>query len=341
MRRRRAAPPSPRPLDALATLDGYRQRFFDRDFWEPYVRWVVSARFGAVDVAVHAGLAGTYPTFIVDDRWVVKFFGELFHGEATHAAELSVGLLRPEQAGIPAPSLLAHGHLYDPPERWRWPYLVFEFMEGVSIGEAYNDTSRQDKLGVARRVAQMTRALHEQPIPASGPFAPSWEAYAALLDHQRAHCVQSHREWGDLPDHLIDQIHSYLAPRDALIDVGRAPHLIHADITADHILGVRDADGWRTTALIDFGDAMVGDHLYELVALHLDVFQVDKTLLAEYLDAYGVEDDFYASLPRRALTTCLLHRFDVLSTLAGRDSDPLLAMTLDDLADAVWPLEPR
>lgn len=332
-------PPSGRPLDVLGTLDGYRERFFDAAFWTPYVRWVVSTRFGAEDVAVRAGLAGTYPTFIVDDRWVVKFFGELFDGPATHAAELTVALLRPERLGIPAPQMLAHGDLYDARDQWRWPYMVFEFMQGVSIGEAYDDLARADKVDVARDVAEMTRALHAQPIPADGAFSPTWQAYRELLDRQRSHCVESHQEWCDLPDHLIDQIDGYLAPTADLIDATRPPHVIHADITADHILGVQEADGWRTTALIDFGDAMVGDHLYELVALHLDVFQADRTLLAEYLDAYGVSEEFRAGLPHRALTTALLHRFDVVSSLAGREGDPLLAMTLDDLADSVWRID--
>jgi hygromycin-B 7''-O-kinase len=330
------APPSPRPLDILSTDAGYRQRFFDADYWTPYVRWVVWKQFGVRNAAVRSGLAGTYPTFIADDRWVVKFFGDLFEGEATHAAELCVGLLRPERHGIPAPALLAHDDMYDAPGQWRWPYLVFEFMEGGSIGEAGDSVSHGDRVRIAREVAGMTRALHTVPIPADGPFDASWGAYEALIACQRAQCVENHREWGDLPDHLIAQIDYYLAPTEELIDRGRPPHLIHADITADHILGLVEAARWRTTALIDFGDAMVGGHLYELVALHLDVFRGDTALLAAYLDAYGVDVAFHAALPRLALSTCLLHRFDVFASLAAIVGDVDEVASLEMLADTLW-----
>ncbi len=305
------------------------------------MRWVVEAQFGRQDAEVRSGLAGTYPTFIAENRWVVKFFGQLFDGQATHAAELCVGLLRPERYGMPAPKMLARGALYDAPGQWPWPYLVFEFVEGLSIGEAADRVSHGGRLRVAREVAGMTRSLHAQHVPAAGPFAAAWDDYRALLDRQRERCTESHREWGDLPDHLIGQIDDYLAPTECLIDEGRRAHLIHADITADHILGVLTPDGWRTTAMIDFGDAMVGDHLYELVALHLDVFRGDTALLAAYLDAYAADSAFYRDLPHRALSTCLLHRFDVLSTLPGLGHDLDGIESLSDLADALWTLPER
>ncbi|MAF10914.1 hypothetical protein CMK11_10740 [Candidatus Poribacteria bacterium] len=215
---------------------------------------------------------------------------------------------------------------------------MFEFVEGVSIGEAADRVSHTDRLQVAREVGGMTRSLHAQHIPAAGPFAPTWDEYRDLLDRQRERCAENHREWGDLPDYLVDQIDDYLAPTECLIDAGRRAHLIHADITADHILGALTPDGWRTTALIDFGDAMVGDHLYELVALHLDVFRGDTGLLAAYLDAYAVDDAFCRALPHRAMSTCLLHRFDVLSTLPGLGHDLAGIESLSHLADALWTL---
>ncbi len=319
-------------------MDGYRRLFFDADHWAPYVRWVACKHADVDDPTIRTGLAGTYPTFIIDDRLVVKFYGQLFKGEPTHAAELAVGLSRPEDRGIPAPRMVGHGTLYGASGGWPWPYVLFEFVEGVSIGEAHERVSGRDRARIARDVGRMARALHDAPVPEGGPFTPTWDAYEAFLGAQRTRCVESHREWDDLPAHLVEQIDDFLAPTAELIDRARPPHLIHADMTADHLLGVAEAGGWRTTGLIDFGDAMVGDHLYELVALHLDMFRCDRALLAEYLDAYGADARFRRALPRRAMSTTLLHQFDVCTVLPDRVPEWDDIADLAQLADAIWGL---
>ncbi len=51
--------------------------------------------------------------------------------------------------------------------------------------------------------------------------------------------------------------------------------------------GSWDGERWQTWALVDFSDARVGDLLYELVALHIDLFQLDTRLLRAFLEAYG------------------------------------------------------
>lgn len=82
---------------------------------------------------------------------------------------------------------------------------------------------------------------------------------------------------------------------------------------------------------IDWGDAMVTDPYYELAALHLGTFHADKDLLRVFLDAYGWPVD--AHFARRAMQTALMHRFDVLSDVAGQ---LVQADTFDQLAEHLW-----
>ena len=65
------------PLAGLDTLDGYRSSFIDPVLWRPFVEQVC-ARHGLPCRAIRPGLAGSFPTFIVERHWVVKFFGRLF-----------------------------------------------------------------------------------------------------------------------------------------------------------------------------------------------------------------------------------------------------------------------
>ena len=285
---------------------------------------------------MRSGLAGTCPTFIVDDRWVVKFFGRLFDGAHAWMLERACALLLADAPDIPTPALLASGRLFDPPCIWSWPYLVFAFVPGVSIGEARAQLDAVEHRRVARDLGVMVRRIHAQSLPADFALVKTWDAYRRFLQEQRARCTQAHAAWGDLPVHLLGQIDDFLLREDDLIDASAAPHLIHADLTADHLLG-EVADGrWITHALIDFGDAMVGGLEYELVALHLGMFRADKRLLAAFLDGYGLDPEQRVALPRRAMTATLLHQFNVLGESLEQHPELGQSATLDELATRLW-----
>lgn len=325
------------PLRALDHLDGYRRCFWDADFWRPLVETVCRRDLSIPCQTVRSGLPGTFPTFIVDERWVIKFFGRLFEGEASFAIEREVARLL-ANGSIPAPALLAEGCL-DPDADWPWPFLVFEFVPGVSIGEVYEQVARHDHLEIARLAGRIARQLHDLPLDGSSLFAADWSGYVALLNTQRAGCAARQRAWGTLPEHMVEQIDAFLAPVEDLIPRHSRPHLIHADMTADHILGRLQEGRWQTTGIIDFGDAMVGSLWYELAALHLDLFRGDKRLLAAFLEAYGLDPALRGVLARRAMSGALLHQFDVLKGIMERWPHARSLSTLDQLAAAVWDLD--
>lgn len=332
-------PPFPNPTQDFATMDGYRHTFMNTDYWAPYVRWVCRNHNGPASEQIRIGLPGTYPTFIVDDQWVIKFFGTLFDGPEAFEAEHELNRLLQADASIAVPRLLGNGTLFAEGIEWHWPYLIFEFVPGTSVGEAREQITHADKLILAQELAAITRRLHALPVLIGAFFRPSWHDYQQFLARQRKLCVSNHQMWHSLPDHLLQQLDAFLPEIDELVDITVQPYLIHADLTADHILGECTEAGWHTNALIDFGDAMVGNLLYELVALHLDLFGCDKHLLKTYLQAYGVADDFWTGFARRAMAVTLLHRFNVLEVFA--DSQPGLAAisSLDELARCIWDVE--
>ena len=327
--------PSPADLfDQLENIEGYRRYFADPVAWRPYVERVYH-RHALSSGVVRIGVPGTCPTFIVDDRWVVKFFGRLFDGGQSFQVELELGKWA---AGLrlPFPEIVAEGQLFNASAGWHWPYLVFEYVPGESIGEVFEQVGLEDKLALACWLADLTRRMHQAALPDSEIFQPTWEVFTGLLDSQRRGCRQSFQEWGCLPEHLLAQLDDFLLPVDELVDNGSTPHLIHADLTADHVLGRLEGGRWHALALIDFGDAMVGNLYYELVALHLDLFHGDKRLLAAYLDAYGLDEPARRQVPVRAMNMALLHRFNVLGPVFERNPALCQVSTLNELADGLW-----
>jgi len=236
---------------------------------------------------------------------------------------------------IPTPALLASGRLAPPGVDWDWPYLVFEFIPSVSLGEARAQVPFAGQLHLAGELGAWMAELHAAPLPPGGPFEPGWHAYLAFLEGQRAGCARRHAGWGSLPAHLAEQMEAYLPPAADLRLPGERPHLIHADLTQDHLLGRVERGRWTSLALIDFGDARTGSLFYELPALHFSLFGGDKRLLAAFLQAYGYAGPTGEEFTRRAMACALLHQFDVFSE-AALPTAWREAATLEQAADILW-----
>ncbi len=330
-------------LSALDDLDSYRQLFTDVNFWSPYV-WQVCERHGLSCARVRTGVPGTCPVFIAADsagvdRWVVKFFGRLFDGAKSFASEQEAGRLAGLDPEIrttrmaAAGELLAHRKLLvsmeDNERNWPWPYLIFDYIPGVSMGEVMEQVSLQDRLRAARELGDTARRIHALPLQGSPVFPNSHAPYLRFLEQQRAGVAERQRAWGSLPPRLVAGIDEFIPSPRELVDRTRPPHLIHADLTRDHLLGRLENGRWTSLAIIDFGDALTGDLLYELCALHLDLFGSDKRLLAAFLKAYGI----FTLSPRSALATALLHQFNVFAAVP---EEALQVETLDELAEVLY-----
>jgi hygromycin-B 7''-O-kinase len=187
----------------------------------------------------------------------------------------------------------------------------------------------QNRLRAARELGDTVRRIHALPLQGSPVFPNSHAPYLRFLEQQRAGVVERQRAWGSLPSHLLAGIDEFIPPPEALVDRTRSPHLIHADLTRDHLLGRLENGRWTNLAIIDFGDAMTGSLLYELCALHLDLFGSDKRLLAAFLEAY----DMSTLSPRIALATVLLHQFNMFAALP---EEMLEVETLEELAERLY-----
>ena len=318
---------SSRPLARLETPDGYRQSFMDADLWRPFVERVCHNN-GLTCSLIRPGVTGTFPTFIVDEKRVVKFFGPQYDGGTCWQVETEAAQVMAGVPQIPVAGLLDGGMLAGEPD---WHFLLFDFIPGVSIGEVYEKILFDDKLALARWLGQRLPQIHQiklrdgTALPSLNPGqVHSW--FSARWPKERQH-------W---PAHLAGQVEDYLSANAAFLQAGAAG-FIHADLTQDHFLGRIQAGRWETLAVIDFGDAMAGNLIYELVALHLDLFACDRRLLGAFLQAYNLPPD--PDFVRKAMVTSLLHQFDVYSSLFVWKPELRQACSLDEMADQLWKID--
>ena len=315
-------------------MTAYRARFHDVSHWEPYVRQA-AALVGLPCRDISATLPGSYPTFQVDGR-IFKFFGELFDGIASHAVERQVFAMLDGLPELPVPRRIAEGVLYPQDDRWRWPFLVMTRVPGISLGEGRAQLAAEERIGLATRVGCLVRQLHATPIATPGPLKPDWRPFLAFMREQRAKLLAQHADWGLLTPTMMAELEGYVPEIEALVDTAVVPRLLHADITADHLLGTWTRPH-RLHGLIDMGDACVGDPFYELPALHLSAFDCDKRMLRAFCDAYGLEQATKPGFARKAMSYTLLHEFDVLAEVMERPG--ARDLSLMELGRRLWDLQ--
>lgn len=323
----------------FATVKEYGKHFMDGAFWRPYVEAICARCELSPCREIRAGLPGTFPVFIVDGRYVVKLFGELFNGSAGFAVELELYQLLATEREIPAPACVASGMLFPAGDGWSWPFIITRMLPGESLSEVEERVSYQDKLAVCRWLGPVVRRIHELRPGHSARLQLNWEAFDHFLSRQKASCVENHRQWGSLPERLVVQLEEYIPPVVELADRSVPPHVLHCDLNADHVLGYFEEEHWRPAGIIDFGDAMVGDQLYDLVALHIGLFRCDKRLLRAFLEAYGSDEGLRRDFVRRAMSMTLLHQFNVLGEVFRASPVVRNVATLDELAGLIWGMD--
>jgi hygromycin-B 7''-O-kinase len=312
------------PLARLDTLEGYRKSFMDAVLWRPYLEQICREYDWSCNW-VRTGVAGTFPTFIVDEQRVIKFFGRLFGGERCWRVEQEAARLLADNPAIPVVRLTDSGVLAEEPG---WMYLAFEYVPGVSIGQVYTSIPFEEKLSLADWLGDWLPQMHRIGVPDATTLPCLSEQLAR--DWFNSRWPEEQVRW---PAHLAGQVQAYLSANGTFFQGGHE-RFIHSDLTQDHFLGQFQTGHWETLAVIDLGDAMLGNLYYELAALQLDLFNCDKRLLRRFLDAYGMPADKY--FVRKAMVTSLLHQFDVYVPLFAWKPELQEVHTLDELAERIW-----
>lgn len=320
----------------FASREDYATRFTNVDYWRPYITSVCQRHHLTPYQQIRAGKAGTHPVFIVNERYAVKLFAELFDGEESFRKELDIYRLCAYAPALPVPKLITYGSVFDEDDSYRWPYTISTVIPGVSIGSVLPEISFEDKLDVATAAGSFLHTFHRLPLEHSSFFERSWEPFRVVLDYQRIHCIEHHRQWNALPPHLIARLDDYLPPIESLFDPQTIPYLLHTDLFDDHVLGFLEHGRWHTNGFIDFGDALAGDRLYELIALHIGLFHGDKRLLRAFVQTCKLADISEDQFVLKTMSFALLRQFNVFQPFFEDHPEALTSTTLEELALCMW-----
>ena len=161
------------------------------------------------------------------------------------------------------------------------PYLVLGFVEG----EASEDPR------VAYEAGRWFRRVHAEELTGWGPLVPDSAASAhGRYDTPRQAVTAELTGVPELVgagvlDRSLADAATTLIRVDALLEPPGPGVLLHHDLKPAHLFGHFDAGGIRLSAVIDWGDAWVGDPLADLARLSMS----GPSVTTAFLDGYGLE----------------------------------------------------
>ncbi|KAK4747488.1 hypothetical protein SAY87_014074 [Trapa incisa] len=225
--------------------------------------------------------------------------------------------------------------------------------------------------------------------PCDSKISLEWKIFFRNLSNKKMGVSSRLTKWGDpIPDALIKRIDEYLpndltkffplSEDDHNLDEIWTPMWIHSDIMDDNIQmescsgnsnyngialdevihrgssnGQRSEDthgmSWRPSHILDFSDLTVGDPLYDLIPIYLDIFRGDTILLKQLLQSYKLpfmsrgasqyeseEDGKFRRLSYRAMCYCILHDENILGAIFTIWKELRQAKSWEEVELAVW-----
>ncbi|KAH7683481.1 Clavaminate synthase-like protein [Dioscorea alata] len=198
---------------------------------------------------------------------------------------------------------------------------------------------------------------------------------------------------GPIPISLIEKVEEYiphdLAPllgifkdNEGLYKLSRYPTWIHSDIMDDNVYmepsssahsfdkitshasstpsdAVEFCNGnekprrWHPTYILDYSDLSLGDPLYDLIPIYVDIFRGDRFLLKQFLKSYklpftitaaggflsgNAAEDWkkFERMSYRAMCFCILHDENVLGSIFSLWEELKAAKSWEEVEEAVW-----
>ncbi len=272
----------------------------DAEFWRPHVTEIARRHGLPMDpYEVTLGDA-TNPVFFVGDA-VLKLYTPYFHGRESRGLEAATLRALAHDPTLPTPRVLYRGDLVGGSTDWNWPYVFMTRMKGRILGADWTELPPSARTFLAEQIGKALKRIHAvSPTPdLSELWKLHWpRGFSEFLVRQQESLLLDN-EVASLPigDDLRELSLSGLGPS--------WPSILHGDLTLDHVYH----DRGTLTGIIDFGDAKLGDPLYDFVSLRFDMFQDDADLMRACMAAYGLDPQRERDFVRRMTAYTLLHEW--------------------------------
>ena len=310
-------------LPAAETIDEFRRaRKMDVAAWTPGIH-VLAARHGLEIASITRFSAGENPVFAVGEQIVLKLVPSL--RSRVLQRELSFLRFLDQHADVPTARPIAHGQCEN------WHYLFSSRLPGRQLDHVWPQLPADDQEGLAVAMGQLLRRLHDIPLAGLELGDPAWTDWLprSITTWTARHdtvCV---------PPALREDAPRFLAQQN-LDQSLRAP--LHDDLAPENLLVQRGDSGWHISGMIDFGNGMAGDPLFDLVAPSVVLAPAQRTVAGWILEGYdGRPSRERGPMRDHLMAYMLIHPMGDFSTFFSLYPAATACRSWAQVARLIWP----
>lgn len=309
------------PADSPAEFRGARA--VPDEVWIAALRELLP-RHGLKLTTVTKFADGEFPAFGLGAEYVVKLIPKIWVDVARRErAALDLASQRSDVV----PRVTATGECED------WCYLVMTRRPGTPLNECWARLDADTRTAIATDVGCWLAHLHAMPITAAAEIETDhWLEFvrkqSAAWPGRNDVAALDPRLRMTGPDYLSRVLNSHAA--DRLV-------FLHGDLAPENVLVSEANDGWRITGVLDFGNARVGDPVFDLTAPTVLLAPGNHDVITAFCAGYGLAPRECDALRPVLMGYTLVHnRADLgacLRLLPGLSA----ASAWEAVAAAFWP----
>ncbi len=307
--------------------DHYRKVRGDASFWRPLLEEALQQSQISIEPMTPIEGEGTNANFWYGTDKVLKVYTPFFGGRESRGMETAALKNLALEGGVPVPKVLAKGELEPLEREWKWPWALLGRLPGRTLATLWPPLTASERHGFAFELGTMLRRIHGV-VPGgelSRTYQSVWpKGFAEFLTRQ-------HQLVSAQSDLAVIPVYEEILRMSPAGLVSGWPALLHGDLDGSHIL----VESGKISGIIDFGDAKLGDPLYDFIPIHHDLFGLDRSLFAEFLKGYGIDAATEPRFRDRLITYTILHEWGFAGRLSKWTSQSG-ATTLGDLALWMW-----
>lgn len=235
----------------------------------------------------------------IEDRYIVKIFPP-FHRHQWDSEYKTLQHLA-GKVSVSIPELIAFGECDD-----IWTYVIISKLPGITLENVWKECNGVEKINLLNRIGKIMSEVHSLPVGNLITLEPQWNYFLEkqLTTYKARHLKNRMPDWFML--HIEDFVN------ESISIVPQHPDLVimTCEYTPFNLLVTKHAGKYEISGMIDFGDAMIGYHEYDLLGPLLFLAAGNSDLVKSLLLGYGYADEqINQQLRRRVMILQVLHRF--------------------------------
>lgn len=218
---------------------------------------------------------------IVNDDIVIKIIPPNWISQGRREVE-ALELIKGHALPVATPQLMATSSIDN------WLYVVMNKLPGSNLDALWNNLDEDNQALIIKQVAKFANALHQIKLPASVKDSELYHNWPDFIKSQTVNCYEKHKH-KKIPKHLLDLMEAFLDTHEHQSHF-ETDILMHTDLHPGNLMVEKHNGQWHLSAVIDFGDALIGpDKYFEYATSAMLMGLGNAKLNQALLDTYDFE----------------------------------------------------